>query len=55
MKKENFCSKLSACFKRHVAFRKADVPLLCSEKFDSFFKLVLLHPKQAKLLLSIDE
>jgi hypothetical protein len=43
-KYENCYSRLSTCFKRHAAFRKADESLLCSDKtWDSFFKPALLR------------
>jgi hypothetical protein len=39
MKNEKFCSQLSTYFKRHMAFRKGDESLVCSDKtVDSFFK-----------------
>jgi hypothetical protein len=46
VKNEKYCSQLSTCFKRRVAFRKTDESLVCSEKkFGSFFKSALLPSK----------
>jgi hypothetical protein len=44
IKNESFRSQLISCFKRHVAFRKADESLV-QTKPDSLFKLALLRPK----------
>jgi hypothetical protein len=32
VKNKNFCSQLSTYFKRHIAFRKEDESLVCSDK-----------------------
>jgi hypothetical protein len=44
MKNEECCLRLNTHFTRHVAFRKADESLVCSDKtWVSFFKPALLH------------
>jgi hypothetical protein len=50
MKNEKFSSQLTTYFKRHMAFRKADEFLFCSENLNSFLKTALLRQKQLQLL-----
>jgi hypothetical protein len=57
MKIKKCCSRLSTYFKRHMAFRKANESLVCSEKkLDSFLKPALLCSERSTTSeSSIDE